>query len=87
MLNKPDTKNCMYVYWNLCEFSASVKPKPLSSINAQLTNHMVAIKPTVPNTRMGGKSFTVSIPFFFRMLKAAVLARAMVGMKKATLKV
>ena len=54
-------------------------------MKAQLTNHMVAMNPTVPSTRMGGKSFTVSIPFSFRMQKAVVLASAMVGMKKATL--
>ena len=46
---------------------------------AQLTNHIVAIKPTVPNTRMGGKSLTVSIPLFLRMVNAAVLVNAMVG--------
>ena len=59
--------------------------KPLSSHTAQLTNHIVAMKPTVPSTRMGGKSFTVSIPLFFRMVKAAVFCKAMVGMKKPTL--
>ena len=48
---------------------------------------MVAMKPTVPSTRIGGKSFTVSMPFFFRIVNADVLASAMVGMKKATLRV
>ena len=48
---------------------------------------MVAIKPTVPNTRMGGKSLTVSSPLFFRIVKAAVLDNAIVGMKNATLMV
>ena len=45
------------------------------------------MKPTVPNTRIGGKSFTVSIPFFFRIEKAVVFARAIVGIKNATLAV
>ena len=42
--------------------------------------HMVAIKPMVPNTRMGGKFLTVSSPLSFRMVKAAVLESANVGM-------
>ena len=34
----------------------------------------------VPNTRMGGKSFSVSMPLSFRMVKATVLDNASVGM-------
>ena len=41
---------------------------------------MVAMKPTVPNTRMGGKSLTVSIPASLRMVNAVVLLNAKVGM-------
>ena len=41
---------------------------------------MVAMKPTVPSTRIGGKSFTVSKPLFFSTVNATVLAKAMVGM-------
>ena len=67
------------MYWNLLAFSARVKKKlPLSRV-AQLTNHMVAMKPMVPNTRIGGKSFTVSIPLSFMMVKAVVLLNANVG--------
>ena len=86
MLSTPDTKNCMYVYWNLYGFSANVKEKEIPSAAAlsvahteQLTNHMVKMKPTVPMTRMGGKSLTVSKPLLFRMVKAVVFANAMVG--------
>ena len=67
--------------------SASVNEKAPSSHTAQLTNHMVAIKPIVPSTRMGGKSVTVSMPLFFRIVNAVVLANAMVGIKNATLSV
>ena len=69
----------MYVYWNLKSFCPKVKVKPLPSRAAQLTNHMVAIKPTVPKTLIGGKSETVLMPLFFRMVNAVVLARASVG--------
>ena len=65
--------------------SASVIENEPSSHTAQFTNHIVAMKPTVPSTRMGGKSFTVSMPCSFRMVNAVVLAKAMVGMKNATL--
>jgi hypothetical protein len=44
------------------------------------------MKPTVPKTRIGGKSLSVSKPFFFNIVNATVLERAMVGMKKATLR-
>ena len=56
MLNNPETRNCIYVYWNLCAFSSSEKKKEPSSHVAQLTNHIVAIKPTVPITRIGGNA-------------------------------
>ena len=77
----------MCVYWNLWAFWAKVNEKAPSSQTAQLTNHMVAMKPTVPITRIGGKSFTVSMPLFFKMVNAVVLDSAMVGMKNATLMV
>ena len=60
-------------------FSPRVKPKLPPSRKAQLTNHIVAMKPMVPNTRMGGKSFSVSMPLSFRMVKATVLDSASVG--------
>ena len=41
---------------------------------------MAAMKPMVPNTRMGGKSLTVSMPALLRALKATVLDSEMVGM-------
>ena len=67
--------------------SAKVNENDPSSQTAQLTNHIVAIKPMVPKTRIGGKSVTVSIPLFFSMVNAVVLANAIVGMKNATLSV
>ena len=86
MLNKPETKNCICVYWNLwgCSANVNVKVTPSheelsTSHTAQFTNHIVTIKPTVPNTRIGGKSFTVSYPLFFNMVKAVVFAKAIVG--------
>ena len=48
---------------------------------------MAAMKPTVPKTRIGGKSFTVSSPSLLNDENATVFARAMVGIKKATLSV
>ena len=41
---------------------------------------MLQMKPTVPNTRMGGKSLTGSIPAFPSALYATELEMAMVGM-------
>ena len=61
-------------------FSAKVKPKAPSLSTAQFTNHIVAMNPTVPNTRIGGKSFTVSRPLFFNIVNAVVLESASVGM-------
>lgn len=58
------TMNCLAEVW-----------KPRMS-----TTHMVQIKPTVPNTRMGGKAFTVSMPPRSRMLYATELESASVGM-------
>ena len=78
MPKTPDTRNCMWVYWNFCASSSSVRPKPLVVV-AQLTNHMVAMKPTVPNTRIGGKSLTVSIPCVLSKVKAVVFDSANVG--------
>ena len=78
MLRIPETKNCQWVYWNLKAFSPRVKEKPLSRV-AQFTNHMVAINPTVPITLIGGKSVTVSRPFFFSVVKATVFDNASVG--------
>ena len=75
----PDTKNCIYVYWNLLAFSIKVKKNEPLSKAAQLTNHIVAMKPTVPNTRIGGKSFTVSSPWSLRMVNAVVFDKAKVG--------
>ena len=49
MLNIPDTTNWFWLGWN-----------PIKS-----TNHMVQINPIVPKTRIGGKSFTVSMPAWF----------------------
>ena len=45
---------------------------------------MAQIKPMVPQMRMGGKSFTVSIPALVSALNATELHSPMVGMKKAT---
>ena len=42
------------------------------------------MKPMVPNTRIGGKAFTVSIPALTNALKATELVSAIVGMKNAT---
>ena len=39
----------------------------------------------VPNTRIGGKAFTVSSPAWFKALYDTELPKAMVGIKKATL--
>ena len=50
----------------------------------KLVRSIEAMKPTVPNTRMGGKCFTVSSPALLRAVYATELARPMVGMKKAT---
>ena len=52
----------------------------------KLVRSMLAMKPMVPNTRIGGKSLTGSLPAFSRALYATELTRAMLGMKKATLK-
>ena len=41
---------------------------------------MVQMKPMVPNTRIGGKSFTVSMPALIKPVKATELLKAMVGM-------
>ena len=46
----------------------------------KFTASMVQMKPTVPNTRMGGKSLTVSRPAPLRAEKATELLSAMVGM-------
>jgi len=76
----PETPNCIYVYWNFNAFSSSVKNSEPPSHTAQLTNHIVAMKPTVPKTRMGGKSFTVSMPLSLSIVKADVFDSASVGM-------
>ena len=59
--------------------SSSVR-MPAPPNPTKLTNHMAAMNPTVPKTRMGGKSFTVSKPLRLRIEKATVFDRAMVGM-------
>ena len=46
----------------------------------KLTNHMAAMNPTVPKTRIGGKSFTGSYPRVLRIEKATGVDRAMVGL-------
>ena len=46
---------------------------------------MERMKPMVPNTRMGGKAFTVSSPACVNALYETELPKAMVGMKNATL--
>ncbi|CUQ60486.1 Uncharacterised protein [Segatella copri] len=46
---------------------------------AQFTIHIVRMKPTVPNTRIGGKAFTVSSPLLFNILNAEVFDNANVG--------
>ena len=51
----------------------------------KFTIHMERIKPMVPNTRIGGKAFTVSSPACVKALYDTELPKAMVGMKKATL--
>ena len=53
------------------------------SMGMKLMRSSAAMKPTVPNTRMGGKSFSVSRPLQSRALKATELLRPIVGMKKA----
>ena len=53
----------------------------------KFTKSIEQMKPTVPNTLIGGKSLTGSLPFFSSALYATELAIAMVGMKKATLSV
>ena len=50
-----------------------------TSKSIRSTNHIEAIKPTVPQILMGGKSSTGSSPHFSRMLYATELDRAMVG--------
>ena len=72
-LNAADANSCMNVVWNL----ASAGP-------AKLTKSMAQMKPIVPHMRIGGKSFTVSMPAFVSALKATELARPIVGMKNAT---
>ena len=47
---------------------------------------MERMKPMVPNTRIGGKAFTVSRPAWFKALYDTELPKAMVGMKNATLR-
>ena len=46
---------------------------------------MDTMKPTVPKTRIGGKVFTASNPALSSALYETELARAIVGIKKATL--
>ena len=59
--------------------NATLPPKRRHKNVAQFTNHIEMMKPTVPSTRIGGKSLTVSIPLSFRMVNAVVLDRASVG--------
>ena len=51
----------------------------------KLTKYIRQMKPIVPKTRIGGKSFTGSFPAPSRALYATELAIAIVGMKNATL--
>ena len=67
-LKLPLTTNCHGVAW-----------KPSKSMH-----HIVAMKPTVPNTRMGGKSLTVSMSALTKALKATEFVKAIVGIKNAT---
>ena len=46
----------------------------------KFTKSIAMMKPTVPNTRIGGKSFTVSYPFLSRIPKATEFESAIVGM-------
>ena len=50
----------------------------------KFTRSSAQMKPTVPNTRIGGKCFTVSRPCLFRAVNATELLSPTVGMKKAT---
>ena len=61
--NTPEVMNCIW----------------LASKSMMSTNHMAMIKPTVPKTLIGGKSFTMSIPAFCNALKATELDNANVG--------
>ena len=65
----PDTMNWLYVCWNCI---------PLPSV-IKFTKSILQMKPTVPNTLIGGKSLTVSNPFFARIWNATEFERAMVG--------
>ena len=52
----------------------------------KLVSSILQMKPTVPNTRMGGKSFTGSIPSLAIALYDTEFTRAIVGIKNATLR-
>ena len=46
----------------------------------KFTNNMLQMNPTVPNTLIGGKAFTVSIPYLSRPAYATEFDNAIVGM-------
>ena len=68
MPSTPEVMNWLYEFWN-CTPPMLVK----------FTKSIARMKPTVPKTRIGGKSLTVSNPFFSRMLYATEFERAIVG--------
>ena len=72
-LNIPDDSIWKYVF---CIDTPSMVMKLVSS--------MEQMNPTVPNTRIGGKCFTVSRPALPSAVYATELANPMVGIKKAT---
>ena len=67
--------------------SANYKLPRRSLETSKSMHHIVAMKPTVPKTRIGGKSLTVSMFALTSALNATELVSAIVGMKNATEKV
>ena len=62
------------------EMAATYSCAVLSLNPVRSTTHMAQMKPTVPHTRMGGKSLTKSSLYFSKALYDTVLASESVGM-------
>ena len=52
---------------------------PLALLLVRLVNHMAAMKPIVPQTLMGGKTFTTSYLLFLRIVYAIEFDKEIVG--------
>ena len=60
--------------------SERVNPNAPSQRYAELTNHMAATNPTVPQMRIAGNLSTGRCPLAFSIANVVVLASASVGM-------